>query len=173
MRKQRFEWTALVVCEIVFGILGIVFTTLGIVLGIFIDEIAASSYSRGDVYILPKIFGFIGIAFLIICIILFFISFKNRMERQRLIENGTYINACVTDVKQNYFIQINHRYPYYVVCEGTNPYTGETLIFKSANTMENPSDLLGKYLRVYIDYDNINKYYVELVDQGDGVRGSF
>lgn len=162
MKNGKIEWSALLICEIVFGFIGAVFTVLGILFGIFIEELAASPNSQGNVYIMPWVFGSIGIVFLLVCAILLSVSVKRGNMRKHLIENGSCINACVIDVRQNLFVRINKRHPYYVICEGINPYTGETLTFRSADIMENPSYLLGRYLRVFVDYDNPENYYVEI-----------
>lgn len=162
MKQTKIEWSALLICEIVFGFIGAVFTVLGIFFGIFIEELAASPNSQGNVYIIPWVFGCIGIVFLIVFATLLSVSAKRKNARKQLIENGRCINACVIDVRQDLFVRINNRHPYYVVCEAVNPYTGETLFFKSTDITENPSYLLGRYLRVFLDYENPENYYVEL-----------
>lgn len=162
MKKTKIEWNAILICEIVFGFIGAVFTFLGVVLNIFIADIAASPGSRGNVFILPWIFGAIGIAFLLVFAILFFITRKRMKIRGQLLENGDYIKACVTEVSQDVFVRVNNRHPYYLICEGVNPYTGERLTFKSGNLLKNPSHLLGRHLRVFIDYKKPENYYVEV-----------
>lgn len=160
--KKKFEWNAARICEIVFGIDGVLFTAVGILCGLFIDEIAASPNSRGNVYILPWVFTALGIVFLLMTAVLLTLTAKRKQERRRLMESGRYINALVTEVSQNLYVQINHRHPYYVVCQGTDPYTGQQRTFRSADTTEDPSHLRGKYLRVFLDPQNPKKYYVEL-----------
>lgn len=162
MKRMKTEWSAILICEIVFGLVGSIFTACGIIFGIFIDEIAASPNSRGDVYVLPVVFGTIGILLLAVFVTLLFVSMKQKKKRKRLIENGSSINACVTEVKQDLFVRVNLQHPYYVICEGINPYTGEKLTFRSANTLEDPAHLLGRYVRVFVDYQNPKNYYVEL-----------
>lgn len=162
MKKINMDWSAILVCEIVFGFVGAIFAASGAVIGIFIDEIATSPDSGGNVYILPRVFGGISIVFLLVFATLFFITMNRKNKQKRLIENGSYINACVTEIKQDYFLRVNFRHPYYVICEGVNPYTGERLTFKSSNVLENPAQLSGQYLRVYLDYKNPKNYYVEI-----------
>ena len=161
MKKAKIEWSAALMCEILFAFDGILFTILGVIFEINIDQIAANPNSHGNVYILPWIFCAIGIASLLVFAILFFITTKRKKNRKQLIENGKYINAYVTEIKQDSFVRINNRHPYYVICEGVNPYTGEKLTFRSPNIMENPSHLIGRHLRVFIDYKNPKNYYVE------------
>lgn len=162
MNNPGSEWTAVKICAIVFGILGAVFAVLGTVFGIFIDEIAASPNSHGNVYVIPWVFGAIGAVFLIVFAVMLSVLIKRKNARKRMLENGRYINACVVEVKQNLLVKINRFHPWYVICEGTNPYTGEKMYFRSADVRENLSYLLGTQLRVFTDPENPKNYYVEL-----------
>lgn len=162
MKKPLIEWSVLLICEIVFAAVGTIFTASGVLLGIFIDEIAASPNSRGNVYVLPWVFGGIGIVFLLVFSVMLFVSLRQMKQRDRLIESGSCINARVTEVRQDYAVRVNLRHPYYIICEAVNPCTGENMTFRSADIMEDPSHLLGRYLRVFLDYEKPKKYYVEI-----------
>lgn len=167
MRNTNTEWSVILICEIVFAFVGIIFTSLGIIFAFFIDEIAASPNSYGDVYILPWIFCGLGISLLLVFVALFIISKKQKRSRNQLIKNGQYIYARVTDIKQDLYIRINRQHPFYLICEGVNPYSGEKLYFRSSNIMEYPSRLLGQNLRVFIDYNNPDNYFVEVYRKYD------
>ena len=162
MKMGKIEWGAILICEIVFGALGAVFTALGVIFGMNIEAIAASPNSHGNVYIIPWVFCGVGFVCLLVFAALFFAAMKRKARRKQLIENGSCLYARVTEVKQDYFVQINTRHPYFVICEGRDPYTGETLTFRSSNVLEDPSHLLGQHLRVFIDHKNPKNYYVEI-----------
>lgn len=159
---KTIKWSAILICEITFAFIGIVFTAMGTIFGVFIDEIAANPNSHGNVYVIPWIFCTIGIAFLLTFAVLFIISKKKKNKLNKLIESNSYINATVTEINQNLYVKINNRHPYYVICEGINPYTGEKLSFKSSNIIEYPSYLTGKTLRVFLDFNNTKDYFVEI-----------
>ncbi len=162
MKMKKIEWSAMLICEFVFGFDGVLFTVLGIIFGLKVDATAASPNSRGDVGLLPRIFCAVGILFMIIAAIMIFFSVKKKRIRSRLIESGRYINARVTEIGLDYSVRINGLNPYYVICEGKNPRTGEMISFRSADVTENPSYLLDQYLRVFVDFDDPRNYYVEL-----------
>lgn len=162
MIKRKIEWSALLICEIVFAAIGTVFTGIGILFALFIDRIAASPYSRGNVYVLPYVFCSLGIVFLLVFAVLFFVAKNQKSNQAYLVEHGIPINADVKEIKQNLWVRINNVHPYYVVCEGVHPYTGERLTFKSKNTLENPFHLLGRSVTVYVDFNRSENYYVAI-----------
>lgn len=70
MKKTKFEWSGALIVMIVFGMIGTVFTAPGAVFTIFIEQIAASPGSRGNVYLMPWIFLSVSIVFLLIFAVL-------------------------------------------------------------------------------------------------------
>lgn len=162
MRTFQSDGIVLKIFALVFGIIGFVFSALGIAFGFFIDKIAASPNSHGDVYIIPWVFGFVGIVFLLAFAVMVFIMANRKTARRRLIEDGRFVNAAVAEVNRNLFVRINNRHPYFVVCEYEDPFTGEKRSFRSDDIMEDPSYLLGRQLRVFIDRENPKRYFVEL-----------
>lgn len=166
MKHSKFEWSVLSICILVFGIVGTVFTILGGTFALHIDEIAASPNSRGDVRILPWVFGGMGICFLIVTVILVCVSVKSGRKRRRLLEEGYSIYAVVSEVQQNLLVRVNRRHPFYLLCTAANPRTGETMTFRSRDTMEDLSYLIGRSVRVFLDRNDYNNYYVEIHREG-------
>ena len=162
MNKTKFEWSATLICEIVFGLIGTIFTGFGVGFFFVMRSMGESSDLGGVEWIFPLVFGGIGVAFLIVFGVLLYLSAKRKASRRRLIASGSFVNAQVTEIKRDHFVEINGRNPYYVICQGRNPYTGEMVSFRSGNITENPAPLSGQYRRVFVDFKNPETYYVEL-----------
>ncbi|MCR5801905.1 MAG: DUF3592 domain-containing protein [Lachnospiraceae bacterium] len=109
------------------------------------------------------IFFFTGLAFLIG-------EIKNRKAKKMLLQTGERIFARVVDVRENYFVTINHRHPLYFICEYEDPYTMNVEQFKSECFSMDLTGLIGSTVAVYVDRADHSKYVVDLSAPSIGVR---
>lgn len=150
----------------VLKILGIVFSLIG--LSFLLAAVTILTLNRAGVTqsnpvvcfvftVDGLMFSAIGISFLVCT------SYQKRLKK-RLIENGKKIIADVEDVVCNHFMTYNRHHPYIIHCAWRNPDDGITYHFRSEPIMFNPGKILQDKkivsLPVYIDQNNIKKYYV-------------
>ncbi len=113
--------------------------------------------------IIGGIFALMGLAF---------VGWQARIAglRRTLEETGQRIWADVTAVKQLRSVRINGRNPYVIYADGTHPYTGSKITFKSRMILNDPRPYLtsGK-IEVLVDRMEEKRYHV-LIDalEGDG-----
>lgn len=110
--------------------------------------------------ILSIIFGAIGICFIIVGIIFFFVEKCSKKKKDYLLENGLSVTATVIHFEVNRNVSVNGRHPYKLEVEyddGLNIHR-----FRSDNVWENvTSDCIGETVKVYYEPNNMNKYYVD------------
>lgn len=112
------------------------------------------------------IFPFIGFLFFIIGLVFAVYPARKKREAKRLMEEGSKIIASIEDVAPNTSVRVNGRYPYVIHCSWRDSRDGVTYHFRSGDIWFNPINLLQERsiqtLPVYIDRNNIKKYYVSL-----------
>ncbi|MDE6659745.1 MAG: DUF3592 domain-containing protein [Eubacterium sp.] len=100
--------------------------------------------------ILLMIFGFIGIWFIIVGIVFFFLEKCSKKKKNYLLENGLVITATVIHFEENRNISVNGKHPYKLEVEyddGLNVHR-----FKSDNVWEHvTSDCIGETVKVYYE----------------------
>ncbi len=110
--------------------------------------------------ILSIIFGAIGIWFIIVGLIFFFVERRFKMKKKYLLENGLSVMATVIHFEINRNVSVNGRHPYKLEVEyddGLNIHR-----FRSDNVWENvTADCIGETVKVYYEPNNMNKYYVD------------
>ncbi len=151
----------------VFDIAGLVFTLVGLpffIFGIFaalhLGDLAR--YATGDVRLLPIIFIILGTVFLILGIIFLRIGIKQRALKRKLIQNGFYITATIRNVYPKTNVSVNGKNPYVVECYYNDYSTGQTHIFTSGYIPFYPEGAKDTGIRVYVDPQNMDKYYVDI-----------
>lgn len=83
-------------------------------------------------------------------------------NRRSLLEKGNRVTARVTGVEENRSITVNNRHPFRLVCEYTDPNTGETRVFRGRNIYRNPTaDLTREEVDVYLHPTRPNRYVVD------------
>lgn len=123
------------------------------------------SHGTGDVGALPYIMAVIGIPQVLGGLFLFASSGKEERKRKRLLANGEYILAQVTDIVPDYTVRINRFPTHKVECIYTDPLSGRQQKFYSKNFTYDPrGQLTTNVLRVYVDKsrDNYKDYYVDI-----------
>ena len=112
------------------------------------------------------IFPGLGLIFFIIGGVGLFVKAKGKKNDKYLKENGEKIYADFVDIKINTGININGAYPYNIICEWNNPEDNKKYVFKSRNIWTNPKNIIEerniKQFAVYIDRENIKKYFVDI-----------
>lgn len=159
-KKADYGIGALDIVGIVFLVLGIVFSSVSILIAVNLNKMEFSG--NGDPIVLPIIFGAIGAPFLILGILFVSLSVRKRCMANRLLQDGHYVMADVVAITPNYSVQVNGRSPFVVECHYQDPTTGTLCIFRSRNLFYFPEELSGNQIRVYVDPDNMKHYYVDV-----------
>lgn len=158
---------------IIFTIMGAIFTVvgIGITMGFYIHggtmtvNGVPTYYEPGTMgmgaALFLAIFGGIGLIFVALGIIFLVISIRRIKTIERLKNDGVYVNARISAVERNLSVKINNRHPYYVLCEYEDIYSGSIHEFRSDNILNNPGDVVGTNITVYVDNNNWDLYYVD------------
>ena len=108
------------------------------------------------------IFSGIGSVFFTIGILFLIFKLKRKKLRKRLMESGRLVSAEIESVILNTKLRVNGRHPYYITCQWQDS------MFKSENLWHNPQGAIEKkgltHIPLYIDEDNLKKYYVAVDD---------
>jgi hypothetical protein len=116
--------------------------------------------ASGNLYlILLSGFGGSGVIILIVGIV--FLKKNRTLEKQRdkLILEGNYVIAEITEIKRNTSIEFNGENPYIVHSHYSE--NGMDYFFKSHNIWFRPSYTLSKKVRIYLDKNDNTNYYVD------------
>ena len=155
-KKAKVGLGASAIVGITFTLMGVAFLAAGI-------TIYLSLGNRFDGAILfLYIFGGVGALFLLVGLP-FVIAFINKKKRcNRLLKEGNYVMAEVSEITRNYNVRVNNRRPYIVKCAYRDGY-GNVHIFKSRNILYDPSTILkDNMVKVYVDGENYKHYYMDL-----------
>lgn len=141
--------------------LGIIFSTVGscfLLAGLILLAFPAAPYE------LKIVFVVLGSAFLIGGIIMLKVRSYHIRKKERLLSIGLRTTARVIEFTYDYFVAINHRHPFMVLCEGTDPFDGTTRIYTSESVWIDPSLFLSidSPVSVYVNPDKPKQYYVDL-----------
>ena len=162
-RRRSYEPGPLFVVGLVFLLFGI--SALLIALPVLLHVKNADP----DVRFLPFIFLGLGIIFLIVGITCMTVLCRRRSRNEQLVKNGFYVTARVRDIYPNENVRINGRSPFVLECHYKDPTTGTVHVFKSENIMFYPIDAKDTDIRVYVDPQNPDRYYVDTSNLTDSV----
>lgn len=159
MLKFSIGTVFVIMGSIFFGV-GAVIITVGITM--FFD---ISSDNADKLLLLGcgALFTVLGAAFLLSVIL-------KAVRKKRLIANGDQLTGTIVAVNLNMSVTVNGYHPYRADCEVFDPNSGERYLYRSENTMEDISDLVGMSVTVYADPNNRKKYYVDVASLADGYR---
>lgn len=152
--------TIIVIIGVFFFGFGVFFAVFGITL--FSDP-SADDTSRYTVIGFGVIFAIVGASMLLSVIL-------KAVRRKRLMANGDQLTGIITAVNINFSVTINGRHPYRADCEVFDPNSGERYLYRSENTMEDISWLVGTSVTVYADHDNRKIYYVDIASLAESYR---
>ena len=162
-RRSSYEPGPLFVVGLVFLLFGI--SALLVALPVLLHVKNADP----DVRFLPFIFLGLGIIFLIVGITCMTVLCRRRSRNEQLVKNGFYVTARVRDIYPNENVRINGRSPFVLECHYKDPTTGTVHVFKSENIMFYPIDAKDTDIRVYVDPQNPDRYYVDTSNLTDSV----
>ena len=162
-RRRSYEPGPLFVVGLVFLLFGI--SALLVALPVLLHVKNADP----DVRFLPFIFLGLGILFLIVGITCMTVLCRRRSRNEQLVKNGFYVTARVRDIYPNENVRINGRSPFVLECHYKDPTTGTVHVFKSENIMFYPIDAKDTDIRVYVDPQNPDRYYVDTSNLTDSV----
>ncbi len=142
-------------------ILGIFFSAIGfcfLLAGLILFAFPAVPYP------LQLIFVIFGIVFPACGIVMLQVRSYHIRKKERLLNIGLRTTAHVIEFTYDYFVSINHRHPFMVLCEGTDPFDGTTRIYTSESVWIDPSLFLSinSPVSVYVNPDKPKQYYVDL-----------
>ena len=153
-KKARIGRSALLIIGIIYTALGGTFVILGIALAALLES--------SDGLMIGLIFGGIGGIFLILGIIFLVVEIRKKKRSDALLASGHYILGEVVDIAANINVNVNGRYPYYIIAQYIDPH-GVRHIFKSPSLrIFRDPELIGKKVKVYVENDNFKHYYVDV-----------
>ena len=124
-------------------IIGIIYTALGeppVILGIALAALLRDS----DAFMVGLIFGGIGAIFLISGIVFLIVEFCKKKRSDALLASGHYILGEVVDIAANINVNVNGRYPYYIIVQYIDPTVCGTFSKVPACAFSAIPELLGK-----------------------------
>jgi hypothetical protein len=145
---------------IVFGLLGICFTGVSVIILIAVPIMNPGVEFTG---VLGGIFLVFGLGFLIPAIIIYR---KGKKEQERIDElkaGGYFVPAVISDIQRDTMVRINDLPTYFMYAEYTDPETGRTYHFKSQRLQDDPGmmDMIGWYVPVYMEPGLYDSYYMD------------
>ena len=160
-KKARIGRSALLIIGIIYTALGATLVILGVALAARASAQSCSMICL-DAFMVGLIFGGIGAIFLILGIIFLIVELCKKKRSDALLASGHYVLGEVVDIAANINVNVNGRYPYYIVVQYIDPH-GVRHIFKSPSLrIFRDPELLGKKVKVYVENDNFKHYYVDV-----------
>lgn len=104
-----------------------------------------------------------GAIFALVGIIPLIVMARKKVQKKKLLAQGSYIYATVEDIQLNTGYSVNGRHPYVIYCTYRDEYKDIIYRFKSDNIWTNPGHIIepGSEIRVYVDGTDYSKYHVD------------
>lgn len=116
-----------------------------------------------SLWFLPTLLGGMGAIFLALGGGLILVPALLRRTDERLLHQGTPIEAEFQGVSVNSSISVNGRCPYRVTAQWLDPATSRMRVFQSHNVWFDPTAYIkDKTLKVFLDPNNPSRYYMDL-----------
>ena len=115
-----------------------------------------------SLWLLPLIFGGIGIVFCSVGLVPF--AWYRHVQRRDdwLRANGRRIQADFDRVEVNTSLRVNGQCPWRIVCQWLDPMSNQMHVYRSHNLWYDPARFItGKTMEVIVDPDNPKRYVVE------------
>jgi len=115
-------------------------------------------------YLLVLIFGILGFIFFSIGFGFIIFGILKKGERENLKKMGIKVETKFVEIKQNTYVRVNRKHPYYIVTEWFDEDKQAKHYFKSENIWVNPKRYIDENadIIVYLDRNNYKKYYVDI-----------
>ncbi len=159
-RKIKQGISATWIIGLVFTILGTVFLTVSIIM-----MTEYKSTLDEDIIIVRNVFSLIGIPFAVIGVLFIITNIRKSKKQKKLVADGFYVKAEITEVTINYSVRVNGRCPYVIHAAYKDSY-GNVHIFRSRNIFYDPINLLkDNMVKVYVsrnETDNYKYYYMDI-----------
>lgn len=153
-RKAKNSFGARFIVGIVFTFIGIIYLAVGTPLYFFLPDRNSRIFS--------SVFSGLGMVFLILGIVFLILEIKKKRRCNRLLHDGNYITAEISEISLDYGIRVNRRHPYVVICRYRDM-EGTVHMFKSRNLYFNPGPLLqGQTVKIYVDGKDFRHYYMDI-----------
>ena len=154
-RKVKSGLTPAGIVAIVFTVLGGIYFFLGIGLSL--------QPADGEEYTASIVFAVLGGAFLAIALTLWIYTALQRKRLQAIVDSGKYIWGEITDIICNYQVQVNNRYPYYMVLVRYIDRHGAIHLFRSTSLKTYPDrSVIGKQVKIYYKDETYKHYYIDV-----------
>ncbi len=112
--------------------------------------------------ILSLVFSLIGLPFAILGAVFLSLHAKKKKNKKRLLECGKRYQAVVTGGDFCYTYTINGRHPFKWECRYDDEMTGQSYLFSSDVTWEDPNMYIDRFVDVYADPQDMSKYYMDI-----------
>lgn len=142
------------IVTIVFGILGVIYFFLGIMLTQLPAD--AEDHSAGIA------FTVLGGVLLAATLFLLVYTVFQRKRLQKIVNAGNYIWGEVIEIVPNYNVRVNNRNPFILMVRYQDRY-GNIHIFRSGNLKNYPDhSVIGKQVKIYYEDESYKHYYIDL-----------
>lgn len=156
-RKAKTGVSVWLIIGIVFTIVGAVF--LAVLIGLFFCLRKIDSMTFWGFLL---VFGIMAPIFLVIGLWCFVHEIGKKRQSNRLLNAGNYIMAEITEVTFNGAVRVNGKHPFIIKCIYQDM-EGNIHIFTSRDLFFDPRPFLkDQQVKVYVDADNYNHYYVDV-----------
>ncbi len=120
--------------------------------------------SGSGTFLLTYVFVGIGGVFFVVVLVSLISMVKNNASAKKLKQNGRKVDLPIARIEVNYNVSVNSIPGHKVVCANTIAMSGEPTEYESKNVFKflDESMLVGKYVSVYVDRENPNKYFVDV-----------
>lgn len=113
-------------------------------------------------FIFKVVFGSMGAVFALIGGSIRWNGRRKKNRQKKLKETGTRVYAQVSGGHLCVNYTVGSRHPYQLECRYTDVFSGETCLYISDYTWENPEAHIGRQVTVYVDPSDRDTYYVDL-----------
>ena len=114
------------------------------------------------IFLNPILFCFLGIIFFIACYEINVYLKKTLERKKQLLIDGRKVYATIIGCKVNSKMRVNGQYPFRAEAMEEDVFTGEVTHYISQDIYQDPPDLLGKQVLVYVNPKKPKEYYMAL-----------
>lgn len=147
--------SAILIIGWIFSAIGAVFLILGI---IFLAQMNKAEAFK----MLGFTFGGTGLLFFLLGLIFLILYYTKKNKLKKIIENGYYIMAEISNIDMNYNVNVNGRCPY-VIYARYKDMNGCIHTFHSRNIFFYPAGMMkNNMVKIYTRPDNFKNYYMDI-----------
>lgn len=153
-RKIKLGITSAGIVAIVFGILGVIYSFLGVMITQMPAD--AEDYTAGIVFLA------LGGSLVVLTLVLLVYTVFYRKRLQKIVDAGNYVWSEVAEIITNYNVRVNGKYPFVLLVRYQDR-NGNIHIFRSRNLKAYPDrSVIGKQVKVYYENESYKHYYIDL-----------